>query len=122
MCMLLLVLLTYQYGIPGFGPKEIAQGQHDGYIKKFAQGAAEFGKEYGGFFFTTMEEMNGNWFSWGKNSNFIPAWRHIWQIFEDQGANQYATWVWALYCTEGVPHFLRMILNYIILGISTLIG
>jgi hypothetical protein len=89
-------------GISGFGPKEIAQSQLDGYIKKFAQGAAEFGKEYGGFLFTTMDEMNGNWFSWGKNSNFIPAWRHIWQIFEDQGANQYSTWVWAPYCTEGV--------------------
>jgi hypothetical protein len=89
--------------VPGFGPKEIAQGQCDSYIKKFAQGAAEFGKEYGGFFFTTMEEMNGNWFSWGMNSNFIQAWRHIWQIFEDQGANQYATWVWDPYCPEGVP-------------------
>jgi len=90
-------------GISGFGPKEIAQGQHDGYIKKFAQGAAEFGKEYGGFFITTMEEMNGNWFSWGMNSNFIPAWRHMWQIFEDQGANQYATWVWVATCPEGLP-------------------
>jgi len=90
-------------GISGFGPKEIAQGQHDGYIKKFAQGAAEFGKGYGGFFITTMEEMNGNWFSWGMNSNFILAWRHMWQIFEDQGANQYATWVWVATCPEGIP-------------------
>jgi hypothetical protein len=89
--------------ISGFSPGEIVQGQHDGSIKKFAQGAAEFGKEYGGFFITTMEEMNGNWFSWGKNSNFIPAWRRIWQIFEDQGANQYATWVWAVTCPEGLP-------------------
>jgi hypothetical protein len=89
--------------IPGFGPKEIAQGQHDGYIKEFAKGAAAFGKEYGGFFITTMEEMNGNWFSWGMNSDCIPAWRHIWQVFEGQGANQYATWVWVVYCPEGVP-------------------
>jgi hypothetical protein len=90
-------------GIPGFGPKEIAQGQHDGTIKKFAQGVLEFGKECGGFFFTTMEEMNGNWFSWGMNSHFIPAWRHMWQIFEDHGANQYATWVWVACCPEGLP-------------------
>jgi hypothetical protein len=90
-------------GIAGFGPKEIAQGQVDGTILSFAQDAAKFGIEHGGFLFTTMEEMNGNWFSWGRNSNFIPAWRRIWQIFEDQGANQYATWVWAPYCTEGVP-------------------
>ncbi len=88
---------------PEFGPQEIAQGQHDGYIKGFARGAAAFGKKYGGFFITTMEEMNGNWYSWGMNSNCIPAWRHIWQIFEDQGGNQYATWVWMVYCPEGVP-------------------
>jgi hypothetical protein len=89
--------------IPGFGPKEIAQGQHDGYIKKFAQGAAEFGKKYGGFFFTTFPEMNGKWFSWGMNSNVIPAWKRIWQIFEDQGANQYATWVWEVYPHSVLP-------------------
>ena len=89
--------------ISGFGPKEIAQGQHDGFIRKFAQGAAQFGKEYGGFFFTTMEEMNGKWFSWGMNSDFIPAWRRIWQIFDDQGANQYATWVWEVFPHSVLP-------------------
>jgi len=89
--------------IPGFGPKEIARGQQDGYIKKFAQGAAEFGKRYGGFFFTTFPEMNGKWFSWGMNSDVISAWRHIWQIFEDQGTNQYATWVWEVYPHSVLP-------------------
>jgi hypothetical protein len=89
--------------IPGFGPKEIAQGRHDGYIKKFAQGASEFGKKYGGFFFTTFPEMNGKWFSWGMNSNVILAWRHIWEIFKDQGANQYATWVWEVYPHSVLP-------------------
>jgi hypothetical protein len=34
----------------GFGPKEISHGQRDGYIRKFAQGAREFGNRYGGFF------------------------------------------------------------------------
>ena len=89
--------------IPGFSVKEIAKGQQDGHIKAFAQDASEFGKEYGGFFFSTMVDMNGGWFSWGKNSSFIPAWRHIWQILDDQGANQYATWVWAATCPEGLP-------------------
>jgi len=86
--------------ISGFSVKEIARGQQDGHIKEFAQYALEFGKEYRGFFFSTMVDMNGNWFSWGKNPNFIPAWRRIWQIFEDQGTNQYATWVWVPYCPE----------------------
>jgi len=89
--------------VPGFGPKEIAQGQHDAYIKTFAQGAVEFGKKYGGFFFTTMDEMNGKWFSWGMDSNVIAAWRHVWQLFEDQGANQYTTWVWVTYSYSVLP-------------------
>lgn len=89
--------------VPGFGPREIAQGQHDACIKAFAQGAAEFGKESGGFFFTTMDEMNGKWFSWGMDSNVIAAWRHVWQLFEDQGANQYTTWVWVTYSYSILP-------------------
>ena len=86
---------------PRFGIDEIARGQRDSYIKQFAQGAAEFGKEHGGFFFTTMAEANGGWNYWGKSPNFIAAWRRIWQIFEDEGANHYATWVWEAYCPEG---------------------
>jgi len=86
--------------IPGFSVKEIAQGQQDSHIKKVAQDALEFGKGYGGFFFSTMVDMNTNSFSWGMNSNFIPAWRRIWQIFDDQGANQYTTWVWVPYSPE----------------------
>lgn len=89
--------------VPGFGPKEIAGGKHDGLIKRFAQGAAEFGKAHGGFFFTTMDEMNGKWFSWGMNSNCVPAWKRIWQIFENEGANQYATWVWVVYSYAFLP-------------------
>jgi len=88
---------------PSFDVKEIAQGKYDRYIKAFAKGAAEFGKNYGNFFLTTMEEMNGKWFVWGKNPNFVKAWIYIWQIFEEQGANQYATWVWEVYCPERLP-------------------
>jgi hypothetical protein len=73
---------------------DIAKGKHDHRIKNSAKGASEFGKKHGGFFITTMEESNADWYYWGQNSNFIPAWRRIWQIFEDQGANKYATWVW----------------------------
>lgn len=81
---------------PSLGMKDIVAGKYDNDIREYAEGAAEFGKKYGGFFFTTMEEMNANWYDWGQSSEFIEAWRHIWQIFEDQGANQYATWIWAV--------------------------
>jgi len=94
---------SYFSNSPSFGLKEIAHGKHDNYIQEFARGAAEFGTKHGGFLFTTMEEMNGGWYDWGKNSHFINAWRHIWQIFEDRGANQYATWVWEISTPERFP-------------------
>ena len=28
----------------------------------------------------------------------------MWQIFEDNGANEYATWVWEIYCPIGANH------------------
>lgn len=94
---------SYYSLTPSFDLKKIVQGKYDNHIKEFAQGAAEFGKVHGNFFFTTMEEMNGGWYDWGRNSNFIGAWRHIWQIFEDQGANQYAAWVWEISTPERFP-------------------
>lgn len=94
---------SYFSNSPSFGLKQIAQGKYDNYIQEFARGAAEFAKKHGGFLFTAMEEMNGGWYDWGKNSNFINAWRRIWQIFEDQGANQYATWVWEISTPERFP-------------------
>jgi hypothetical protein len=101
-------VLPYINALPGstmlkslrFGLDEIVSGKRDSYLIKFAQGATEFGKKHGGFFMTTMEENNGYWYYWGQSSTFIPAWRHIWQVFEDQGANQYATWVWEPSCLE----------------------
>jgi beta-mannanase len=91
---------SYFSNSPSFDLKEMAQGKYDNYIQQFAKGAAEFGREHGGFLFTTMEEINGGWYDWGKNSHFINAWRHAWQIFEDKGANQYATWVWEISTPE----------------------
>jgi beta-mannanase len=80
--------------------KYIAEGKYNDKIIRLAKGAAEFGEKHGGFFVTTMEEMNGYWYPWGQHSSFVPAWRHIWQVFEDQGTNKYATWVWEMYCLE----------------------
>ena len=41
--------------------------------------------------------MNGTWYPWGKHQNdpgdFIAAWRHVHQIFDEHGATN-VTWVW----------------------------
>ena len=78
--------------------KEIYENRLDHVLKKFADGATKFGEKYGGFFFTPMYEMNiptkyKVWPWAGQPKDFKKAWRHIWQIFEETGANEYATWV-----------------------------
>lgn len=93
-------------GIQARNPKlslqvdDIAKGKHDKYIARFAEGANQFGEKHGGFFITTMEEMNGNWYYWGQTSKFKEAWQRIWNTFEDKGANRFATWVWEPYCPD----------------------
>jgi len=49
-------------------------------------------------FVCTMPELNGGWAKWGKRSKVAKEiWRHMWQVYEDSGANEYATWVWEVY-------------------------
>ena len=77
--------------------KDIVTGKYDKGIKKFAKGAAKFGEKHGGFFIATMREMNidtqyapAGWCD--RPLEFKNAWRRIWNIFEETGANEYATW------------------------------
>ena len=53
-------------------------------------------------FMCTMAELNGKWWPWGLQPNTAKElWRQIWQIFEDNGANDYATWMIEFYCPGG---------------------
>jgi len=65
-------------------------------ITKYAKDIVKFGKP---IFISTMRELNGKWFAWGqKPETAKKVWQYMWQIFEDNGANEYATWVWEVYC------------------------
>jgi hypothetical protein len=92
------IMPGYESWEQSFGPEDVVRGKCDRYIKKLAADAAGFGEKHGSFFFTTMVEFNASWWFWSLNPDTTPAWRRIWQIFEDQGANQYATWVWEAFC------------------------
>jgi hypothetical protein len=85
-------------GVQHMDLEEIANGQKDKYIEAFAEGSVKFGQQYGGFFYDPMWEFNidkryATW-SWADQpKSFKRAWQHMWQIFEDKGANDYVTWV-----------------------------
>jgi hypothetical protein len=56
-------------------------------------------------------EMNGSWYPWSAGltqiksgrtmlqlnntpAKFIAAWQHVWNVFQDVGANKYVIWAW----------------------------
>jgi Glycosyl hydrolase family 26 len=96
-----------------YSPNDIVRGRCDWYIKKLAESALALGEKHGGFFLTTMVEFNASWWIWSQKPDTTPAWKHMWEIFEEEGANQYATWVWEAfspvkylkYVTEPEPYY-----------------
>ena len=69
--------------------RRIVQGKHDKYIKKWAQDAAAYGDRV---VLRLAHEANGNFFPWSirtfdnNATNYKAAWRHVWRIFQQQGA------------------------------------
>jgi hypothetical protein len=79
---------------------DIVKGRYNNLIGEVAQESKKFGETFGGFFVSTLHEMNGFWYYWGQSSKFKNSWRRIVDIWEDKGTNQYATWVWHIACPE----------------------
>jgi len=76
----------------------ITSGRYDAYIRQWAIDIRTLG---GPVMLRPMHEMNGNWYPWCGTVNgnspkeFVKAWRHIHDIFEDEGATN-VTWVWSI--------------------------
>lgn len=82
---------------PKYNLKSISQGNHDEAIYRWARQVKDFGHPV---YFRAMCEMNGDWVPWGGTANgnspqdYIPAWRHIYNIFQEVGATN-ALFVWS---------------------------
>ena len=87
-------------------PADIVHGRVDRNIRRLALDALDFGRQYGSFFFTTLVEFNAKWWLWSRTPDTVAAYRYIWQMFEEQGMNQYATWVWEAFCPEKYQMFV----------------
>jgi mannan endo-1,4-beta-mannosidase len=86
---------------------KIAAGGYDSYLTNFADQVAAFPHKV---VISFGHEMNGYWYSWGYHntpaSTFIAAWRHIVDLFRQQGANN-VVWLWqvnSLNTKTGLPH------------------
>lgn len=96
---------------PKYALKNIIKGEHDDYVRRWAEAAAAWGKP---FLLRFAHEMNSDWTSWspGVNGNtssqFVAAWRRVHGIFRRAGATN-AKWVWSPVAHyEGATPFKRV--------------
>jgi hypothetical protein len=74
----------------GVTMQEVAEGKQDAQIRAWAKSAKAFGYP---FMFRPWREMNGAWYSWGRDPHFVEAWRHFHDVVEEEGATN-VTWAW----------------------------
>lgn len=82
-------LMTMPLG-SGVTLAEVANGSEDAAIKQWAQAAKQWGHP---FLFGPWWEMNGAWYSWGRSTEFVKAWRHFHDVVAAAGATN-VTWTW----------------------------
>ena len=71
---------------------QIAAGGQDSVLKAWASAAKAWGHP---FFFNPWWEMNGGWYSWGRNPSFVAAWQRFHDIVDETGASN-VTWTWTV--------------------------
>ncbi len=71
---------------------EVVSGQDDAWIMQQARAIKAFGTLV---YLSPMPEMNGSWYHGfsGDPVNYVPAWRHIHDLFEQVGVTN-VKWVW----------------------------
>jgi hypothetical protein len=82
----------------------ILSGRYDDYIRSYARGIKARGLP---LVLRLAHEMNGNWYPWSEvdfagdpvNGNqrgqYALMWRHVHDIFEVEGANEFTIWLWS---------------------------
>lgn len=77
--------------------QKIARGRYDLYVRRWAREAAEWGEPLQLRF---AHEMNADLYPWGlgvsgnTSADYVAAWRHIHDIFTQEGASN-VQWVWS---------------------------
>ena len=82
---------------PAYALARIAGGDHDAYIRSWADALRAWGRPV---MLRFAHEMNGNWYPWSEATNgnrpgdYVAAWRHVRSIFGAAGATN-VRWVWS---------------------------
>ncbi|HEY5977299.1 MAG TPA: choice-of-anchor D domain-containing protein [Solirubrobacterales bacterium] len=70
--------------------EQIADGGQDTVIRAWARAAKAWGYP---FYFAPWWEMNGEWYPWGRDPEYVAAWRHFHDLVVAEGATN-VTWTW----------------------------
>ena len=87
----------------------IGRGRYDGYLRRSARQAREWGKP---IMLRFGQEMNGEWAPWERGHvgstprSFILAWRHLVRVFREVGADN-VIWVWCPNVNTGHLPFMQ---------------
>jgi beta-mannanase len=96
---------------PIYALSTIIAGDHDAFIRRWANEAAAWAKP---FYLRFAHEMNGHWFPWsaGVNNNtaaeYAQAWRHVHAIFQEENATN-VKWV---FCPNEGPQMSNIAQSY----------
>lgn len=89
---------------PAYSLPKIIAGDFDAYLHKYAKDIVATGLPLA---IRLDHEMNGNWYPWSEldgkggtiNGNnpgdFVKMWRHVHDIFQQEGANDLVIWDWS---------------------------
>lgn len=89
---------------PAYSLPRIIGGHFDAYLARYAKAIVATGLPIA---IRLDHEMNGTWYPWSEQSDsgrpvngnrvgdYVRMWRHVHDIFEANGANQYVIWVWS---------------------------
>lgn len=101
---------------PEYSLPRILDGAFDDYLHRYARSIAQTGLPLA---IRLNHEMNGTWYPWSErresgssiNGNrpgdYAAVWRHVHDIFEQEGANDLVIWVWAPNRIDKLPGVLR---------------
>ena len=97
---------------PAYSLPRIIDGAYDDYLRQYARDIAALGLPMA---IRLDHEMNGSWYPWAEKNlqgeanngnrpgDFVAMWRHVHDIFEAEGANQYVLWVWSPNIVNTMP-------------------
>jgi mannan endo-1,4-beta-mannosidase len=106
---------------PNYSLPTIIGGRYDDYLHQYAKDIAALGLPVA---IRLDHEMNGDWYPWGERTwsgdslngngegDYVTMWRHVHDIFEAEGANQYVIWVWAPNIVNSLADYAKRDASY----------